>query len=185
MNYDEFAFFNQQLAAMLRDGIPLEGALARLCADMKQGKLRLELEKLGGDIVEIADAILQRLSRRASVDAPEISAAAMAALEDYPFPGNVRELENVLERALTLSTGGVIAPEHVRLRSTSRPADSAAPVSDPIDGATTLGTQLESIERDAIVKALEKTRYNKTAAAKLLGMSFRALRYRIKKLGIE
>jgi two-component system response regulator PilR (NtrC family) len=55
----------------------------------------------------------------------------------------------------------------------------------PIDGNTALGSQLENIERDAIVKALEKTRYNKTAAAKLLGMSFRALRYRIKKLGIE
>ena len=53
------------------------------------------------------------------------------------------------------------------------------------DGNTALGSQLENIERDAIVKALEKTRYNKTAAAKLLGMSFRALRYRIKKLGIE
>ena len=58
----------------------------------------------------------------------------------------------------------------------------AAPAAD---GNTALGSQLESIERDAIIKALEKTRYNKTAAAKLLGMSFRALRYRIKKLGIE
>jgi two-component system response regulator PilR (NtrC family) len=54
-----------------------------------------------------------------------------------------------------------------------------------VDAGAALGSQLESIERDAIIKALEKTRYNKTAAAKLLGMSFRALRYRIKKLGIE
>ena len=101
----------------------------------------------------------------------------------------MRELENVLERALTLSGGGMITPEHVRLRATTRPPaaeTAAAPRKDAAaDGTTALGSQLENIERDAIVKALEKTRYNKTAAAKLLGMSFRALRYRIKKLGIE
>jgi two-component system response regulator PilR (NtrC family) len=82
----------------------------------------------------------------------------------------------------------VITPEHIRLRTTNRPPGAAAATSgEPavIAGSTALGSQLESIERDAIVKALEKTRYNKTAAAKLLGMSFRALRYRIKKLGIE
>jgi two-component system response regulator PilR (NtrC family) len=98
----------------------------------------------------------------------------------------VRELENVLERALTLSTGGVITAEHIRLRSNARPSAPEAPApAGAAGGSTALGSQLESIERDAIIKALEKTRYNKTAAAKLLGMSFRALRYRIKKLGIE
>jgi two-component system response regulator PilR (NtrC family) len=110
-------------------------------------------------------------------------------LGDYPFPGNVRELENVLERALTLCTDGMITPEHIKLRAAVRPiSEPAAPsAADHGDLASSpaLGAQLEDIERDAIVKALEKTRYNKTAAAKLLGMSFRALRYRIKKLGIE
>ena len=145
------------------------------------------LRERSADIAEIAAAILQRLARRAGGPVAQISPQAVALLEAYPFPGNVRELENVLERALTLSTGGVIAPEHIRLRSTATtPADSPAAVATAaVDGATALGSQLESIERDAIVKALEKTRYNKTAAAKLLGMSFRALRYRIKKLGIE
>jgi two-component system, NtrC family, response regulator PilR len=71
------------------------------------------------------------------------------------------------------------------LRGAARPAAVEHPVAPLRDGSTALGSQLESIEREAIVKALEKTRYNKTAAAKLLGMSFRALRYRIKKLGIE
>jgi two-component system response regulator PilR (NtrC family) len=146
------------------------------------------LRERAGDIREIAEAILERLARRASGPAPEISQEAVALLEAYPFPGNVRELENVLERALTLSTEGVIAPEQIRLRTTTRAAAGEAPmpVAPAVSaGNTALGSQLESIERDAIVKALEKTRYNKTAAAKLLGMSFRALRYRVKKLGIE
>ena len=111
-----------------------------------------------------------------------------ATLEVYPFPGNVRELENVLERALTLSTGGVITPEHIRAASARRGScrgGNRSGAGAPLPGTTALGSQLENIERDAIVKALEKTRYNKTAAAKLLGMSFRALRYRVKKLGIE
>jgi two-component system response regulator PilR (NtrC family) len=98
----------------------------------------------------------------------------------------VRELENVLERALTLCVSGVITADHIKLRTTTRPP-APMPLASPAAAAgnAALGEHLEGIERDAIVKALEKTRYNKTAAAKLLGMSFRALRYRIKKLGIE
>jgi two-component system response regulator PilR (NtrC family) len=92
----------------------------------------------------------------------------------------VRELENILERALTLCSGADIAVGDLQLRSEQN--DEAAPAAER--GAP-LGTQLEEIERDAIVRALEQTRYNKTAAAKRLGISFRALRYRIKKLGIE
>jgi two-component system response regulator PilR (NtrC family) len=147
------------------------------------------LRERSADIAEIAAAILERLARRTGTTAPELSPDALRMLEAYAFPGNVRELENVLERALTLCTTGVITPEHIRLRAGARSADpaSAAAVltASPVEGGGALGSQLESIERDAIVKALEKTRYNKTAAAKLLGMSFRALRYRIKKLGIE
>ena len=148
------------------------------------------LRERSGDIPEIAEAILQRLARRASSAAPaDLARRRCALLEALPFPGNVRELENVLERALTLSTGGVITPEHIRLRADARGSggrtSAAADRRQPLRAAPRSATQLESIEREAIVKALEKTRYNKTAAAKLLGMSFRALRYRIKKLGIE
>jgi two-component system response regulator PilR (NtrC family) len=144
------------------------------------------LRERSGDIAEIAAAILLRLARRTNATPPELSAEALQTLQTYPFPGNVRELENVLERALTLSTAGVITAEHIRLRSDARPATPETPApAGAAGGGTALGSQLESIERDAIIKALEKTRYNKTAAAKLLGMSFRALRYRIKKLGIE
>jgi two-component system response regulator PilR (NtrC family) len=145
------------------------------------------LRERPADIEDLGQTILTRLAQRMAVKVPLISPAAMDALRDYPFPGNVRELENLLERALTLSSGGVIDVGDIQLRP---PMSHAAAGSDPAqpigsDATGPLGNQLEDIERDAIVKALEKTRYNKTAAAKLLGMSFRSLRYRIKKLGIE
>ena len=147
------------------------------------------LRERGSDIGEIAEAILERLARRSSSATPVISTDVIAVLQAYPFPGNVRELENVLERAMTLSTDGVITAEQIRLRGSARPSEEgSAPASlkaAPSDNNTALGSQLETMERDAIIRALEKTRYNKTAAAKLLGMTFRALRYRIKKLGIE
>jgi two-component system response regulator PilR (NtrC family) len=141
------------------------------------------------DIPELAAAMLERLAPRIGVTAPEISAAAQNALQHYAFPGNVRELENILERAVALSSSGVIDLPDLQLRPSSG-ATTSEPVSHPsatpaTTSAGALGDQLEHIEREAIVRALEQTRYNKTAAAKLLGMSFRALRYRVKKLGIE
>ena len=145
------------------------------------------LRERTADIPEIAEAVLQRLGRRANMDAPQLAADAIELLQAYPFPGNVRELENVLERALTLCADGIIAADHIKLRGAPRlPATEVTPAPGLEErGGGALGDKLEDMERDAIVKALEKTRYNKTAAAKLLGMSFRALRYRVKKLGIE
>jgi two-component system response regulator PilR (NtrC family) len=133
------------------------------------------------DVPELAEAVLRRLGRRMKVTPPTLSKEALAALETYAFPGNVRELENILERAITMSTGGEVRGGDIQLRST--PIGAAAATNADSGGA--LGDHLEDIERDAIIKALEQTRFNKTAAAKVLGMSFRALRYRIKKLGIE
>ena len=133
------------------------------------------------DVPELAEAVLRRLGRRMKITPPTLSKEALAALETYAFPGNVRELENILERAIAMSTGGEVRSSDIQLRPT--PVGSAAAPNAPNGGA--LGDHLEDIERDAILKALEQTRYNKTAAAKVLGMSFRALRYRIKKLGIE
>jgi two-component system response regulator PilR (NtrC family) len=133
------------------------------------------------DVQELAEAILRRLGRRMKITPPMLGKDALAALQVYAFPGNVRELENILERAITLSTSGEVSANDIQLRPT--PGGSAAAAIVQVGGG--LGDHLEDIERDAIVKALEQTRYNKTAAAKVLGMSFRALRYRIKKLGIE
>jgi len=137
------------------------------------------------DVPELAEAILRRLGRRMKITAPLLSKSALAALVSYAFPGNVRELENVLERAITLSTSGEVSAGDIQLRPTPGLAVAEPPVNGHSTTAAALGDHLIDIEREAIVKALEKTRYNKTAAAKVLGMSFRALRYRIKKLGIE
>jgi two-component system, NtrC family, response regulator PilR len=144
--------------------------------EMRVPSLRERLE----DVPELAEHVLRRLGRRMKISSPSLARDALAALESYAFPGNVRELENILERAITMSSGGEIHASDIQLRPSPVGATSASP-----SGATPLGDHLEEVERDAILKALEQTKYNKTAAAKVLGMSFRALRYRIKKLGIE
>ncbi|HKJ20996.1 MAG: sigma-54 dependent transcriptional regulator [Gammaproteobacteria bacterium] len=132
------------------------------------------LRKRGGDVLLLADHILQRLGATGSLDE-----SAREALLSYAFPGNVRELENMLERAVTLCASGSISASDLNMRQ----SDGAEPAQSAFTGK--LGEQVEDVQRQAIVEALEKTRYNKTAAAKLLGLSFRQLRYRIKKLGIE
>ena len=130
------------------------------------------LRERGNDVLLLADHILDRLGAAGSLDD-----SARKALLNYSFPGNVRELENMLERAVTLCGGGAISATDLNVRAES-------PSAQPVE-AGKLGEQVEDVQRQAIVEALEKTRYNKTAAAKLLGLSFRQLRYRIKKLGIE
>ncbi len=133
------------------------------------------LRDRGDDILLLAGSILEKLA--SSLE--NLTENAKTSLLRYRFPGNVRELENMLERAVTLSASGDIHASdlHFQEDSGSRPETSGH--------TNNLGGQIEDVERQAIVDALEKTRYNKTAAAKLLGLSFRQLRYRIKKLGIE
>ena len=139
------------------------------------------LRELRDDIPRLAAAILMRHAVDGRV--PRLSAPAEAALKDYHFPGNVRELENILERAVALTSGDEIAVDDLQL--------SDAPAAEQADGTTAdvdglpLPERLEVIERKAILEALERARYNQTAAAKLLGISFRALRYRIQRLGIK
>jgi two-component system response regulator PilR (NtrC family) len=134
------------------------------------------------DVPLLVDALLDRVANQIGVKRPDISAAALRKLAEYSYPGNVRELENILERAVTLCANSRIEPDDIQLRSQ---AGVELEELDREAGSDGLSDQLEHIEREAIIKALEQTRYNKTRAAELLGMSFRQLRYRVKKLGIE
>jgi len=142
------------------------------------------LREMAGDIPPIVEAVLRRLAEQAGLETvPAISPDATEALCRHPFPGNVRELENILERALALSSGGAINPEDLNLPTPS--GEFIPPAAEAPDQAYSLPDYLDQVERAAILSALEKTRYNKTAAAKLLGISFRALRYRLERLGLD
>lgn len=141
------------------------------------------LREMREDIPMLAALLLERqVGKDNGGGAPRLSAGAVAALRQYDFPGNVRELENILERALALASGDEIAEDDLRL---ANGAVDGAHDGDADLSRLSLPEKLESIERQAILAALEKTRYNRTAAAKLLGVSFRALRYRMERLGIK
>lgn len=160
------------------------------------------LRERTGDLKLLSTAILQRLARAMQRPTPVIANDALATLEDYPFPGNVRELENILERALALADGDVIHAADLHLPQVPRrtPAAAGAPANatpaaapgpdprtlSPYDTASSaLPSYIEEIERAAIQQALQENRYNKTKTAAALGITFRALRYKLKKLGID
>ncbi|MBI5429863.1 MAG: sigma-54-dependent Fis family transcriptional regulator [Nitrosomonadales bacterium] len=136
------------------------------------------LRELRGDIAAIAQKILDRLRGGSPA---RFSPEALSALQGYDFPGNVRELENIIERALALCSNGVITVQDLQL----------APAEPRHDGQTVLGEKcplpeyLDRVERQALLEALERTGFNRTAAAKLLGLTFRTMRYRMERLGIK
>ena len=137
------------------------------------------LREMREDIPAIANAILAKLSRTGNAG---LEPDSVVALERYPFPGNVRELENILERGLSLAADPQhITPEDLHLTPVADETDVNVPAGDKWP----LQDYLDRVERQAINEALEKTRYNRTAAAKLLGITFRAMRYRMERLGIK
>ncbi|HVR82013.1 MAG TPA: sigma-54 dependent transcriptional regulator [Luteimonas sp.] len=154
------------------------------------------LRERGDDLLILADTILARLALAQGRTVPKLGTDALAALRAYPFPGNVRELENILERALALADGDVIEAADLRLPMAAPPAQAATPAPaaagadprtlSPYDTASSrLPEYMEQLEREAIQQALVESRYNKTRAAAALGITFRALRYKLKKLGID
>ncbi|MFK5913451.1 MAG: sigma-54 dependent transcriptional regulator [Woeseiaceae bacterium] len=134
------------------------------------------------DIPLLADHLLHKIAEEWKTETPKLNQESLDALNQYSFPGNVRELENILERAMTLHENNIITKDDLQLPdNTSTDKNKVDQDSDNFS----LDPTLNEKEKEVIQKALEKTKYNKTAAAKLLGISFRALRYRLKKLGID
>ena len=171
---------HRNLAALVAEGKFREDLFYRVnVIEIRVPALRERLE----DIPELVEAMLRKLAKQTGMRDLRVSEAALSTLSQYHFPGNVRELENILERAATLCSQGIIEIADLQLRP--KVATTERPIPSTVPRGENLGDALEDIERDAIVRALEQTRYNKTKAAQLLGMTFRSLRYRIKKLGIE
>ncbi|MGB8338910.1 MAG: sigma-54 dependent transcriptional regulator [Burkholderiales bacterium] len=171
---------HQALAERVEDGRFRQDLYYRLnVIELKMPSLR----QIPEDIPVIARFILARFARQNGGAVPTIDDAAMKALQQYEFPGNVRELENVLERALALCGGDKIGKDDLYLSEVGDADNELSGTLQP--GELPLEDYLDRVERDAIMQALEKTRYNKTAAAKLLGITFRALRYRLDRLGID
>ncbi|HEX9432917.1 MAG TPA: sigma-54 dependent transcriptional regulator [Burkholderiales bacterium] len=135
------------------------------------------------DIPVIAAAILERLSGQSDVPPARLTAEAVEELARHDFPGNIRELENILERALALSASREIDVEDLRLSASAGAPVAAGAAADSATSA--LPDYLDDIERKAIIEALGKTDFNRTAAAKVLGITFRQLRYRMQRLGIK
>ncbi|MBP7625421.1 MAG: hypothetical protein RLZZ220_1151 [Pseudomonadota bacterium] len=141
------------------------------------------LRERSEDIPQLAEVLLARLAESSGLPAVKLSEGALRALKAYAFPGNVRELENVLERALALCSGDAIGADDLLLDPSDIGEASHAAPETP--GGAPLQDYLDRVERHVIEEALEKTGGNRTAAARALGVTFRSLRYRLERLGIK
>jgi two-component system response regulator PilR (NtrC family) len=169
---------HKNLAALVKEGRFREDLYYRInVIELTVPSLRDRNE----DIPALARQILEQLAKKTGRSIARLDAGALEALRQYHFPGNIRELENILERALAMVEGDVISTSDLQFGSASKAnitnASRPAGIDKPLD--------LAAQEKNSIVQALEQTRWNKTAAAKLLGLSLRQLRYRLEKLGID
>ena len=175
---------NQSLAGMVEAGRFRRDLYYRLnVVDLTMPPLRECRE----DIPLIVSQILQRLALQNGVPAPRLSAPALEELMAYDFPGNVRELENILERALALSSAEELGPQDLALHRIAPDEEEVEPQSEPAKASldAPLPAYLDRLEREAILQALGKTGFNRTAAARILGITFRQLRYRMQRLNIK
>ena len=179
---------HKNLAKMVEDGTFRQDLFYRInVIELKVPPLRERAD----DVELLVRHFLRALSERLGMPAPTLRDGALEALKRHSFPGNVRELENVLERAITLcendiiSADDLILPNAEPLSTSPQPAAAAPNLAPPTEDASELQSYLDNVERERILQALEQTRWNKTKAAKLLGISFRALRYRVEKLDLE
>jgi two-component system response regulator PilR (NtrC family) len=196
---------HQDLAVLVAKGRFRQDLFYRLnVIEVRVPPLRERLE----DVPQLSGAILQRIAERTGGPLARLSPAAISALRTYRFPGNVRELENILERAVALAGDDVLMTDDLMLpgaevdlpldtepipaeeTGTAKGADAASSAAagdvSVVDGVpTSLPSYLDLLEREAIRRALERTRYNRTAAAQLLGITFRQLRYRMQRLAIK
>ncbi len=167
-----------------------------LAERVKQGKFRQDLyyrlnvipiqmpalRELREDVVDIAQHTLTRLKMGAQV---AFADATLRVLQGYDFPGNVRELENIIERALALCSDGLITPEDLQIDATANQPVVSGDVSALPTGKYVLQDYLDEVERRALLATLTQTYFNRTAAAKLLGLNLRTIRYRMERLGIS
>ena len=171
---------NRDLQQAVQQGVLREDLYYRLSVfPLRIPALRERRE----DIDLLCETFLARMAQDWNIATPRLHSQARQRLQIHAFPGNVRELQNILERALALSEGQLILEEHLHIDSPAGPTP-CNPAQELPAGAA-LEDYLQDIEKRAILQALEDTRWNRTLAAKKLGMSFRSLRYRLKKMGLD
>lgn len=142
------------------------------------------LREMREDIPLIAENILAKICRETARPTCHLDKAALAVLTNYDFPGNVRELENILERTLALCSDEKIGKNELQLKPRETQKEPGG-TSDITDLELPLQDYLDRLEKDSIIKALEQTRYNRTAAARILGITVRSMRYRMERLSLQ